>query len=44
MALTPGEQAAQAKVQQQRAEERDFKRRLAEKTQAREIAAVRRGR
>lgn len=42
MALTEGEKAAQAQVRQQRAEERAFKRQLAERTQPREIAAIRR--
>lgn len=42
MALTEGEKAAQAKVQKERADERAFKRQLAERTQPREIAAIRR--
>jgi hypothetical protein len=41
MALTEGEKAAQAKVLKERADERAFKRQLAERTQPREIAAIR---
>jgi hypothetical protein len=44
MAMTEGEKAAYAKVQAERADERDFKRRLAERTQPREIAAIRKER